>query len=123
MTAHTETAVVGIDIGTSSSKGVLVSSGGEILARSSRRHDTDTPHPGWVEHDAETVWWNDFRDIAAELSGRAGRHRVIGVGVSGIGPVLLPADGAGRPLRPAILYGVDTRATVEIAELTDELGA
>jgi xylulokinase len=45
------------------------------------------------------------------------------VGVSGIGPVLLPADRDGRPLRSAILYGVDTRAATEIAELADELGA
>ena len=62
---------------------------------------------------------------------RAGREswsprpgdRIAGLAVSGIGPVLLPADGAGRPLRPAILYGVDTRASAEIAELTEELGA
>ena len=45
------------------------------------------------------------------------------VGLSGIGPVLLPADADGRPRRPAILYGVDTRATREIEELTDRFGA
>jgi xylulokinase len=42
--------------------------------------------------------------------------------VSGIGPCLLPADPAGRALRPAILYGIDTRATAEIAELTERYG-
>lgn len=114
---------LGIDIGTSSSKGVLVSRHGEVLARASRPHETSTPHPGWVEHDAETVWWNDFRALAAELAGAAAGASLSGLAVSGIGPCLLPADGAGRPLRPAILYGVDTRATAEIAELTEELGA
>jgi xylulokinase len=52
---------------------------------------------------------------------RPGRLR--GVCVSGIGPVLLAADADARPLRPAILYGIDSRAEREIAELERELGA
>ncbi|MGH8794081.1 MAG: FGGY-family carbohydrate kinase [Stackebrandtia sp.] len=116
-------ALIGIDIGTSSSKGVLVSARGRILARASRPHETSTPRPGWVEHDAEKVWWADFQAISAELVAAAAGRRIAGVGLSGIGPVLLPADGEGTPLRPAILYGVDTRATEEIAELTEEFGA
>lgn len=118
-----ETAVLGIDIGTSSSKGVLVSPDGTIIAQKTRHHESSTPHPGWVEHDAESVWWNDFRDIANELVSLSDGRQIIGLAVSGIGPVLLPADSAGRPLRPAILYGVDTRATEEIAQLTGEFGA
>ncbi|HEX2129993.1 MAG TPA: FGGY family carbohydrate kinase, partial [Actinophytocola sp.] len=114
---------LGVDIGTSSSKGVLVTGSGEVLARASREHRTSTPHPGWVEHDAETVWWADFLAITRELVGAVGDGRLAGLAVSGIGPCLLPADGSGRPLRPAILYGVDTRAGTEIAELTEELGA
>ena len=111
----------GIDIGTSSSKGVLVTADGEVVARASRAHETATPRPGWVEHDAEGVWWADFLALTRELT--ATGHRIAGLAVSGIGPVLLPADGAGTPLRPAILYGVDTRAGAEIDELTGELGA
>ena len=114
---------LGIDIGTSSSKGVLVTGQGKVLARASRDHETSTPHPGWVEHDAESVWWADFLAIVRELAGAVGDDRLAGLAVSGIGPCLLPADGSGRPLRPAILYGVDTRAGAEIAELTGELGA
>jgi xylulokinase len=112
---------LGIDIGTSSSKGVLVDADGTVVARAEVEHATSSPHPGWVEHDAEDVWWSDFVTITRELLGE--HEPPDAVGVSGIGPVLLPADADGRPLRPAILYGVDTRATAEIAELTDELGA
>ncbi|MGH4019537.1 MAG: FGGY-family carbohydrate kinase [Pseudonocardiaceae bacterium] len=115
--------LLGIDIGTSSSKGVLVGTDGKLLAQASRPHRTSTPRPGWVEHDAEAVWWADFTAIARELVDAAGSRPLAGLGVSGIGPCVLPADGAGRPLRPAILYGVDTRATAEIEELTAELGA
>jgi xylulokinase len=48
--------------------------------------------------------------------------RLAGMCVSGVGPCLVLCDDALRPLRPAILYGVDTRATAEIASLTEELG-
>ncbi|GAA5168482.1 FGGY-family carbohydrate kinase [Pseudonocardia eucalypti] len=115
--------LLGIDIGTSSSKGVLVSPAGEVLARATRPHRTSYPHPGWAEHEAESVWWADFVAISRELVAAADGRPLAGLAVSGIGPVLLPADADGRPLRPAILYGVDTRATREIDELTAELGA
>lgn len=115
-------ALLGIDIGTSGSKGVLVGADGTVLARAERPHETSYPHPGWVEHDAEAVWWQDFRALVAELLPAAEGRTIAGLGVSGIGPVLLPADAEGKPLRPAILYGVDTRSTAEIAELDAELG-
>ncbi|MBB4682960.1 FGGY-family carbohydrate kinase [Amycolatopsis jiangsuensis] len=114
--------LLGIDIGTSSAKGVLVGVDGTVLARASRPHTTSRPRPGWFEHDAETVWWAGFTALVRELLAAADTPPA-GLAVSGIGPVLLPADEAGRPLRPAILYGVDTRAGAEIAELTAELGA
>lgn len=114
---------LGVDIGTSGAKGVLVTGTGRVVARASREHGTSTPRPGWVEHDAETVWWADFAAITRELTGALDGVRPAGLAVSGLGPCLLPADADGRPLRPAILYGVDTRAGTEIAELTGELGA
>ena len=49
-------------------------------------------------------------------------HEPAAVCISGIGPCALVADQAGRPLHPAILYGIDSRATAEIDELNDELG-
>jgi xylulokinase len=68
------------------------------------------------------VWWADFVSIARELAAyEDGRIRA--VGVSGIGPAVLPVDAAGRSLRPAILYGIDTRATQEVDELTERFGA
>ncbi|HCA85224.1 MAG TPA: sugar kinase [Streptomyces sp.] len=118
------TLLLGIDIGTSSSKGVLTRPGGELAAQAVREHRTSAPRPGWVEHDAEAVWWQDFRELAAELmAGAPAGEPLAGVGVSGIGPCLLPVDDAGIPLRPAILYGVDTRAGEQIAEQTERYGA
>jgi xylulokinase len=42
--------------------------------------------------------------------------------MSGMGPCVLVADEDGEPVRPAILYGIDTRATAQIARLTERLG-
>jgi xylulokinase len=114
-------ALLGIDVGTSSTKGVLVNPAGELLARTDRPHQTPMPKPGWFEHDAERVWWAETAAIGRELCERG--DEVAGVCVSGIGPCALVADASGRPLRRAILYGIDTRAEREIDELERELGA
>ncbi len=113
--------LLGVDIGTGSSKGALVRPDGECVATAEWPHDTLLPRPGWVEHDAEKVWWGDFAGICAELLEKADGP-VAAVGVSGIGPCVLPADANGRPLRPAILYGVDTRAADEVGEFTTRFG-
>ncbi|MEV0393584.1 FGGY-family carbohydrate kinase [Polymorphospora rubra] len=117
-----EPCLLGVDIGTSSSKGVLTDPAGTVLATATRPHGVARPRPGWVEHDPEAVWWADFVAIVADLLAAA-PGPVAAVAVSGIGPCVLPATVGGRPLRAAILYGVDTRATAEIAELTAAIGA
>ena len=114
--------LLGIDLGTSSSKGVLCRPDGELVAEATRSHETSMPHPGWVEHDAEEVWWKDFTEICSELLESADAP-VAAVCTSGIGPCFLAAGEGGRPLRPAILYGVDTRATAEVRELTEQYGS
>nr|WP_246315376.1 FGGY-family carbohydrate kinase [Kineococcus aurantiacus] len=120
---------MGVDIGTGSSKGVLTTLDGRVLARASRTHRTDHPRPGHVEHDADAVWWADFRAVSRELTARAAdpadvaHGRVVAVGTSGIGPTVLLADEHGHPLRPAVLYGVDTRSVAEAAELEQRYGA
>jgi sugar (pentulose or hexulose) kinase len=55
--------VLGIDIGTSSSQGVLARPDGEILAVCERPHHLSLSRPGWAEHDADAVWGTDFLAI------------------------------------------------------------
>jgi xylulokinase len=114
--------VLGIDIGTSSSKAIVADTSGTVVTSAVHGHRLSLPHPGWAEHDPEDVWWADIRTLLAAI-GRGLLERVGAVCVSGIGPCLLPIDEQGRPLRPAILYGIDTRAAAEIAELTSRYGA
>ena len=113
--------LLGIDLGTMSSKGVLCRPDGEVVATTERSHDVSMPRPGWVEHDAEEIWWKDFTAVCSELLEEA-EGPVAAVCVSGIGPCFLAAGKDGRPLRPGILYGVDTRAEREVEELTERYG-
>ncbi len=114
---------LGIDIGTFETKGVLVGADGSVVSTARRRHDISVPRPGHVEHDPETVWWADLTAVARELCSHPGAAGgIAAVGVSAIGPCLVATDEAWRPLRPAILYGVDTRATVQITALEEALG-
>jgi xylulokinase len=56
--ASRETAdryVLGIDVGTASSKAVLCRTDGAIVGRAQRPHRTSYPRPGWAEHDADAV--------------------------------------------------------------------
>ena len=115
-----QTAFLGVDIGTSSSKGVLVSRAGVVLRSAERGHAVDRPASGHVEMDPE-VWWREFVELAGELTA-PGDVGVAAVGVSGMGPCTVLADAQGRAVRPAILYGIDTRSGRQIAELNDDLG-
>ncbi len=116
--------LLGIDIGTGSTKGVLVDVSGNVLATEIIAHAMDLPRPGWVEVDAEAVWWHEVCTIATKLTAqRPPGASLAAACVSGVGPCLVLCDEAVRPLRPAIMYGVDTRATSEIDSLTAELGA
>ncbi|WP_213953516.1 FGGY family carbohydrate kinase [Variovorax sp. dw_954] len=116
--------LLGIDIGTFSSKAALVTLAGEVLKTAVVPHGISTPAPGHVEQDADGVWWHDLCALCQQLldgSPFSGQD-VASVAVSAIGPCLLPLDEAGRPLRPGILYGVDVRAAEQIAELDALIG-
>jgi xylulokinase len=117
--------LLGIDIGTYESKGVIVDREGLVLGQAAIPHELSLPRPGWAEHDADEVWWHDFCFLAKKLLAETGvtAQEIAAVGCSGIGPDLLPVDERGQPLRPAILYGIDTRATQEITELEQKFGS
>ncbi len=112
--------VLSVDVGTSSSKGVLVSYDGTVLATATREHAVSRPRPGHVEMEAG-IWWDEFVELSRELL-ESCPATVTAVGVSGMGPCVLLTDAENQPLRPAILYGVDTRAMAQVDRLTEKYG-
>lgn len=111
---------IGVDVGTSSTKGVLVDGHGVVVRTALREHVVQRPFPGHVEMDGR-VWWQELTEITGELL-EPGDVEVVAVGVSGMGPCAMLVDEHDQPVRPAILYGVDTRAAEQIERLTGELG-
>jgi xylulokinase len=118
--------LLGLDMGTGSSKAVLVTPDGQIVATAvrTRTHSVSVPRPGWAEVEPEAVWWADVTSLTNDLMARLPAGGVVaGVCISGVGPCLALCDADDKPVRPAILYGIDMRATAEIEELTRRFGA
>jgi xylulokinase len=116
-----KTTLLGIDIGSSATKAVLVDPDRGVVASASRPVPLLSSHPGWAEADP-TLWWANVAAVIQELlTSAAGEGRdVAAVACSGMAPAVLFLDGNRRPLRPAILQN-DARSTREIDELKHEL--
>ena len=116
---------LGIDIGTFETKGVLVDGAGEIVARAARAHKMLVPQAGWAEHRPNEDWWGDFVFVTKALLAKSGINPqdIRAIGSSAIGPCMLPVDVTGEPLMNGVLYGVDTRSSVEIEKLNSQIGS
>lgn len=105
------TLLLGIDVGTTATKAVLVDPDGGIVAQEERPVQLHSPHPGWAEEDAEQ-WWDNLCALAGTLP----VAEVAAVGVSGMVPCVILLDAEGRPLRRSIQQN-DARAVEEVEEL------
>lgn len=108
---------LGLDIGTSSVKAVLMDDSQRIIASETAPLDVSRPHAGWSEQDPES-WWTACEAVLDKLAKAHGRQvaAVRGIGLSGHmhGATLL--DATDKPLRPCILWN-DVRSAEEAAAL------
>ncbi len=113
---------IGIDIGTSGTKSLLIDPDGNIIAEASATYDVSMPKPMWTEQDPED-WWNaTVKTVRAVIKqGRAKPADVKAIGLSGQmhGSVFL--DKAGKVIRPALLWN-DQRTAAECDEITQLAG-
>ncbi|MFJ3044255.1 xylulokinase [Herbaspirillum chlorophenolicum] len=110
---------LGIDLGTSEVKAVVIGGDGALLALAGSALNVSRPHPRWSEQ-APADWWQATCDTVAKLRTQLGEERFAGVRAIGLsgqmhGAVLL--DEHNDVLRPAILWS-DSRSAPECAELT-----
>ncbi len=112
-------ALLGIDLGTSSVKAVVVSVSGKILGLGSEEYPILTPQPGWAEQDPEE-WWNATILAVRRAIDAAGRPEILAIGFSGQmhGPVLL--DRFQRPLGHAIIWA-DQRGASVLSEIEERV--
>jgi len=113
-------SLIGLDIGTTGCKAIVFSAEGQILGQGAREYPIVTPHPNWAEQDAETVWHAAW-DALSEAVAAARADPPVALALSVQGEAVIPVDGAGRPLRPAIL-GMDTRTSAENEWLAQHFG-
>lgn len=112
--------LLGVDIGTTSTKVILISQDGEILAECSAESEFRSPHPGWAESNP-AIWWGNVAALipACLRIAKVDAKAICGVGVSGMVPAVIILDAAGQALRPSIQQN-DARAVQEIQEFQDE---
>ncbi|MSP50066.1 MAG: carbohydrate kinase [Alphaproteobacteria bacterium] len=113
--------VLGLDIGTTSTVGILIRLPDTVLAAASRPVTLSAPHPGWAEEDP-LQWWANVREIARELmsSGGIRPEDLKGIGVTGMLPTVVLLDERGALLRPSIQQS-DGRCGAEVAKLKGEI--
>jgi xylulokinase len=105
---------VGIDLGTSSVKAVLIDDAGEVAGESSSPLAVSRPRPGWSEQDPQ-AWWQATIAAVAGLDARA-RTRVRGLGLSGQMHGAVLVDAQNQIIRQAILWN-DGRSQAACREL------
>jgi xylulokinase len=105
-------SVMGIDVGTTGVKVVLIGEGGTVIAEAGREHNLQSPRPGWAEENP-AEWWTGVTEASRELMRTHDPRDVKAVGVSGMVPALVLLGARDEVLRPSIQQN-DARATREI---------
>ena len=116
----TEPLFLGLDVGTSGVKAILVASSGDVVASATSPLAMATPHPGWAEQDPE-AWWQAALSSIAAVRAKQPSARVASIGISGQMHSSVFLDRAGEVIRPALLW-CDGRTTAECAEITARVG-
>ena len=118
-----EQGLLGIDLGTSQVKALLMAPSGEILGRGRAGYRVVSPGEGLAETDPAEWWRGTVAAVREALAGASADVEVEAVGVDGQMHGVVPAGGDGDAVRPAILW-LDRRAEAEAVrygELPDEL--
>ncbi len=111
---------IGVDLGTSAVKLLLMDGGGGIRKIVSREYPLSFPQPGWSEQNPED-WWKQTLDGIRELTAECDRSEVAGIGCGGQMHGLVVLDQDDQVIRPAILWN-DGRTAEETEWLNTEIG-
>jgi xylulokinase len=112
--------LLGLDIGTTSTIGILIRLPGEVVGIVSRPVTFSAPKAGWAEEDPEEWWSNVCAIIAAFAEQGVNLSEIGGIGVTGMLPAVILLDEAGRLIRPSIQQG-DGRCGAEVEMLKAEV--
>lgn len=113
--------VLGIDLGTSSIKAMLLDTEGGVLGTAMEEHDVIVSSPGYGEQNPEQ-WWQGLLHVLSRLRERFPREyqAISAVGYSGQMHGLVMVDQRGKPVRPAILW-MDQRSEKQCEEIRNKV--
>ena len=111
---------IGIDLGTSAVKLLLMDGNGVIEKIVTRAYPISFPHPGWSEQNPEDWLLQTFEGIR-ELTAECDAAQVAGIGAGGQMHGLVALDAQDRVLRPAILWN-DGRTVAQTQWLNEQVG-
>ena len=111
---------IGIDLGTSAVKLLLVDERGAILREVTKEYPLSFPQPGWAEQDPED-WWKAVQRGILQLTEHTDKSEIRAIGVGGQMHGLVALDAQDRVIRPAILWN-DGRTGEEVDYLNTVVG-
>ncbi len=118
-----QTLLLGIDVGTSGVKALLIDAAGRVVAETINEFPLFTPRPLWAEQNPQDWWDAAVVSIRQAMKkGRAKPEQVAGIGLTGQMHGLVILDGKGKVLRPCILWN-DQRTASQCAAITARLGS
>ncbi|MDP3061816.1 MAG: xylulokinase [Chloroflexota bacterium] len=117
---QTRAAVLGIDVGTTAVKALLVGEDGHVLGEADAEQEVSVPRPAWAEQDPE-LWWASTRKAVGSALSRAPKVTIAAIGLSGQMHSSVFLDAQMRVIRPALLW-CDGRTTPQRREIEKKLG-
>ena len=114
--------LLGIDVGTSGSKAILIDAAGAVKASATTEYPLYTPQPLWAEQNPSDWWAATVSSIKRVLQeGGVEPADVAGVGLTGQMHGLVLLDAQGEVLRPCIMWN-DQRTAAQCAAITEKVG-
>lgn len=112
---------MGIDVGTTSTRTLVIDEKGQVKASVSKEYPMKTPQPGWAEQNPEDWWQATVEGIREVLASGVDPKEIKAIGLSGQmhGSVFLDKDG--KVIRPAILW-CDQRTAKQCEWITEKIG-
>ncbi|MBC7327397.1 hypothetical protein H5T87_04700 [bacterium] len=108
---------IGIDVGTSGCKGLVLDEKGKILAKAYVEYPL--LYKQWGIEQSPLQLWQAVERIITKLESTTEPDEIKGIGITSQGITFIPVDGKGKPLSDAISW-LDTRATEELKEILKE---
>ncbi len=114
--------LIGLDIGTTGVKGIVINQEGKTCASATEEYPLSTPKPNWAEQNPED-WWNATVKVLKHLAASLGsvKSEIKAIGFSGQMHSLVLLDDQSRVLRPSILW-CDTRTDKQCIRINETVG-